>query len=297
MKSREEQINEVLLELLTSLRKKRGYTLEALADLANIHRTTIGLLERGERNPTVLLALQWAKALESPLSSLIKQAESAIDKLEESDSNLAVTGHRDIKPENFSNENKLIELTGLNVGNIQQAFLSCYSTLDIIDSQLITKGSPPIAQLIERANLSSMVGNLLASAIVENSNGMYRRNRPHAYPDLISSSELGGGLELKIALGKNNPKGHHIKPGLYLVFRYVLGTTSGEYDRNNNGDTVWFWECRVGKLENEDFSFSSTQGDSGKTAVITTNALDERMDLIYFVPNLNPFKKKTPRTS
>jgi transcriptional regulator with XRE-family HTH domain len=36
---------------------------EALADLAGIHRTYIGGIERGERNPTLLMIHRLAKAL------------------------------------------------------------------------------------------------------------------------------------------------------------------------------------------------------------------------------------------
>lgn len=299
MKSYEEAINETLIEILASLRKEQGYTLETLADLAGVHRTTIGLLERGERNPTLILALQLSRALGTPLWTLLQQAEAIVEKSSVvTHIKATVSTQRDAKEENFHNEDRLYALIGLRLEHIRQAILTCYNTLDTIDRQLVLSGSLPISQLVELANLSSMIGNLLSGAIAEKSDGLYQRNRPHAYPDLVPIREPGVALELKVALETNKPKGHLVKPGVYLTFRYVLGTANGQYQRKkkNRGNTVWIWECRVGRLYEQDFSFSNTEGDSGKTAVIKTASL-ETMHLLYFVPELNPYARKSPGTS
>lgn len=44
-------------------RKSMGVSQEALAQLTEIHRTYIGGIERGERNPTLLMIHRLAKAL------------------------------------------------------------------------------------------------------------------------------------------------------------------------------------------------------------------------------------------
>ncbi len=294
MREYEENVNAILVELFANLRKKQGYTLENLADLANIHRTTIGLLERGERKPTIILALQLAKALGVPLSSLLQQAEATANTQGDSRLSEKIVSIREANVEHFHNQQKLQTLTGLEIEHIRQAIFACHNTLDIIDTQLLSKGSPTLAQLVELANLSSMVGNILSGSLVEQSGGMYARNKPHSFPDLIPIGDRSIGLELKVALETNNPKGHLVKPGVYLVFRYVLGKSNGEYIRKQRGDTVWIWECRVGQLQEDDFS--NTMGDSGKTAVITSPAL-EKMSLIYFVPHLNPYVRKSPKFS
>ncbi len=56
-------------------RKAQGLSQEVLADLAGIHRTHVGLVERGERNASLDVAGALAQALGRPLSQLIREAE------------------------------------------------------------------------------------------------------------------------------------------------------------------------------------------------------------------------------
>ena len=48
---------------LRRLRTERGLSQEAFADLANIHRTYVSDIERGARNPTVIVVERLALAL------------------------------------------------------------------------------------------------------------------------------------------------------------------------------------------------------------------------------------------
>lgn len=51
---------------------------EALADLANVHRTYISGIERGSgRNPTIRAAAQIAVALEVPVAALFEELPPA----------------------------------------------------------------------------------------------------------------------------------------------------------------------------------------------------------------------------
>ena len=54
------------------LRDKAGYSQEDLADLAGIHRTYLGGIERGERNPSLKNIQRIAKALKVPIDELFK---------------------------------------------------------------------------------------------------------------------------------------------------------------------------------------------------------------------------------
>jgi len=60
---------------LRSWREKRGFSQEELADRANLHRNYIGLLERGQRNPTLLVLQEIAAALRVSITDLITEAE------------------------------------------------------------------------------------------------------------------------------------------------------------------------------------------------------------------------------
>lgn len=60
---------------LRELRKQRGYSQEGFADHAQVHRTYLGGLERGERNPTLTVMVKIARALGVPLSKLVQGVE------------------------------------------------------------------------------------------------------------------------------------------------------------------------------------------------------------------------------
>ena len=56
-------------------REDCGYSQERLADLAGLHRNFIGLIERGQRNPTFLTLLAITSKLGLSLSELVQAAE------------------------------------------------------------------------------------------------------------------------------------------------------------------------------------------------------------------------------
>ncbi|WP_081887508.1 MULTISPECIES: helix-turn-helix transcriptional regulator [unclassified Verrucomicrobium] len=62
--------------VLRSCRQELGLSQEELAEMAGLHATYIGLVERGKRNPSIDAASQLASALNRPLSALIASAES-----------------------------------------------------------------------------------------------------------------------------------------------------------------------------------------------------------------------------
>jgi transcriptional regulator with XRE-family HTH domain len=63
----------ILAERIKTLRKKRGYkSQEKLAEAVDLHRTYIGCLERGEREPSTSILLILADTLEVPPGQLIE---------------------------------------------------------------------------------------------------------------------------------------------------------------------------------------------------------------------------------
>jgi len=289
-------VNE-FIRLIKSLRCQKNLTLEDLSNSTGIHRTALGLIERGKKVPTLISAHQIANALDSPLSELVRDSELVVNGKISEGAILEQHVSREVDLAHLRNQGKFKELTGLDSPVLVKVIDNCYQILDTIDQQLIGFDSPPIEELVELANLSSMIGNLFAGGLADYSEGIYTRNRPHAYPDLLPTGEGAVNLELKMALETNKPKGHLPKAGNYITIRYVLGDGSGNYTRGkaNRGNKVWIWEVKVGKVKVEDFSLSNTAGDSGKTAVIKTEVFNN-MPLVYYVPKYLPYAKRDDET-
>lgn len=272
--------------VVARLRGERGWSLEDLADEAGRHRTYLGLIERGERHLSVASAFRFAQALGLSLSDLVHLAEA-----QESGTRDPVRFPPRASPPNATRGVEAVQrAAGLDENWIPSAIEATHATLDRIDEQLVNTGSRPLAEVVELANLSAIVGNLLRSALQANSGGAYRNNAPHTFPDLVSQSGGSCDLEIKIALGGNMPKGHLPKPGAHLICRYVLAERDGTYSRGQRGSVVWVWEARLGELSEEDFNTSNTPGDSGKTAVISAEAL-YRLTCVYYDERFRPIAR------
>jgi len=288
---RTEDILRELVSIIRQEREMRGLNYEDFAASAGLHRTTLGLYDRGERGPSVEAALNMAAALDIPLSDLLRKAES------QAGGNVVCErflSRREVPIGNFRNAGRLRDIIGLSIESVRSAILDCYQTLDTIDEQLAAHGAEPISKLVELANLSSMVGNLLGAGLAAASNGLYLRNRSHAYPDLLPQDGKHDDLEIKVALEKNKPKGHLPKAGNYITFRYVLCNDDGVYTKgkDNRGTRVFVWEVKIGTITEADFDISNTAGDSGKTAVIKTGIFNE-MPLVYFDTDLLPYSSRS----
>jgi transcriptional regulator with XRE-family HTH domain len=58
-------------EIVREARKAKSLSQEQLADRAGLHRTYIGMIERGEKNLTLTNIAKVAQALEMPLHTLV----------------------------------------------------------------------------------------------------------------------------------------------------------------------------------------------------------------------------------
>ncbi len=68
-----------VIRQLVDARQSRGWSIEALADAADLHRTSVGLIERGRRGVSLPVAVRLASALDLRLSDVLRQAEQRAD--------------------------------------------------------------------------------------------------------------------------------------------------------------------------------------------------------------------------
>lgn len=59
-------------EKVKAARKKKNISQEELASIANLHRTYIGMIERGEKNITLINIIKLARALDVSASQLLE---------------------------------------------------------------------------------------------------------------------------------------------------------------------------------------------------------------------------------
>lgn len=72
-KAKKEVSNKIGLTFRT-IREKKGYSQEELADLCGLHRTYMGSLERGESNVTVFNLIRVAEKLNIKASEILEKA-------------------------------------------------------------------------------------------------------------------------------------------------------------------------------------------------------------------------------
>ncbi|WP_440977856.1 hypothetical protein ACQHGV_08455 [Sphingomonas pseudosanguinis] len=184
----------------------------------------------------------------------------------------------------FTNEDELTKI-GLTADILSRAVLNTYRLLDRIDATLIDAGAEPLSATVELANLSSMLGNIFAASVVTAADGIFSRNGPHKFPDLLTNQpSITPNIEIKVALEDNKPKGHLVKAGHYITCRYVLcddhGTPLWKGKHKQRGVTPHIWEIRCGELEDSHFNSSNTDGDSGKTAVVNAEGM-KALSIVY----------------
>jgi len=64
-------INIKIGQNIRKIRESRGLSQEALANLAGVHRTYIGIIERAERNITIVSLEKISKALKNQIKELL----------------------------------------------------------------------------------------------------------------------------------------------------------------------------------------------------------------------------------
>lgn len=70
-----DELPQLFGDVIRARREAAGLSQEALADAANLHRTYISMLERGERTPSLGTVLLLARALNTTMTLLVSATE------------------------------------------------------------------------------------------------------------------------------------------------------------------------------------------------------------------------------
>ena len=229
-----------------------------------------------------------------------------MDSEAEQEDNPPIPPNRRVPPDEAFLDDKPLRNVGLSKEVLSNALEATYHVVDSIDATLTAGGVGHLCQVVERANLSSMLGNIIGAELAKHSGEVYIRNGPNKYPDLLpknkkdSTTQDGSdGIEIKMALDNNAAKGHHPKPGNYLTIKYVTLDANGRPVNKQNreeGRQPQVWEVRVGKLTNDCFNISNTDGDSGKTAVVNKKG-KQNLIPVFHDRSVEPHSTRTPSRS
>lgn len=70
-----EQITSHVAKRFRERRKELGWSLADLATRADVHRSTVHMVERGQRGVTLAVAARLARALQMSLAAVVQEAE------------------------------------------------------------------------------------------------------------------------------------------------------------------------------------------------------------------------------
>lgn len=166
--------------LVRKYRKIKGLSQEKLAELCDLDRTYISLLERGLRSPTISTLSKVALALDINLSSFFNKLEvikqNSHDKEDTQMYSYIINNNADVK---YNGE---VILTNEQV---VEAILATNFNLKRLD-EITTQSGVQVFEALGMRNLSGFIGEFFVSSLEYVSNKCLVKN-PHqdGYPDLL----------------------------------------------------------------------------------------------------------------
>ena len=267
-----EAFKQALGKIILQLRSDRGISQEKLALEAEVDRTRVGEIERGEANVTIDTLSRIANILGQKLGTLIVEAE-------ELSSGVLRKVIPTIKPEYLHRNISLP--TGLTHDQLEKALNQVHVTLSQI-------GLDPEQGDIQYNIYSGAVSNIVTKAIAQVSDFVQNKDTDH--PDLfnpqLSRHHPDWGLEMK-ASNQIAKGGESHNPGkgwfMIVIYQIVEGQTS-------------IVQVEVAQLETKDWSVHERSKESKRTrtAVTIADATNKlRRNSVYVDPSyLTPALKK-----
>jgi len=208
------EFKRALGQIIYRIRKDRKISQESLALEAEVDRTRLGEIERGEANPTIDTLSKIANILGQTLGSLVIEAE-------ELSSGATKRPYPTVKPEYIDRTVSLPK--GLTHSQLEQALNRALTLLNQI-------GLNPESGDIQWNIYSGAVSNVVTKAIAETSD--FVQNKDTAHPDLynpnLDSNDLDWGLEMK-ATNQIAKGGESHNPGrcwfMIVIYHIIEGQT------------------------------------------------------------------------
>jgi transcriptional regulator with XRE-family HTH domain len=166
---------------LRTFRKRIGISQEQLAELAELHRTYIGAVERGEKNISAKNIEKIASVLGIEPHRLLGPKQFSTSESMKNDTEQKACIPVPIKNAYF-NTNCTLPY-GLEVIHIRKAMQEFISFIGFINQQLHTKEMPRLESFLMPANFSSIVGEFMNASIPKYCSAIVKNQYHNGHPD------------------------------------------------------------------------------------------------------------------
>lgn len=262
---------------LRFFRKKNGLSQEQLAELAHLHRTYIGAVERGEKNIS-------AKNIEKIAAVIGVEPHLLLQKATDPLSTEPIQNNCEkeacvpvpLKPGSFNKECNLPY--GLEVDHIKKAMDEFLAFIGFLNQQLHTKQMPRLESFLMPANFSSIVGEFMNASIPNYCASLVKNQYHNGHPDLIpagifpenSVQYSSKGVEIKGSRHGRGWQGHNPEAVWLMVFHFD-SNTSNDKKKNTEPKPFGFKGVYAAQLEESDWNFSGRSATSRRTITASVN--------------------------
>lgn len=264
-------------ENLRTFRKRMRASQEYLAELADLHRTYIGAVERGEKNISAKNIEKIAKVLGVEPYLLLKETPQPSEPR-------TMVNKKEIEAcipvpldSSLFNSNYTLPYD-LEAKHIKKAMEEFLSFIGFINQQLRTNNMPRLESFLMPANFSSIVGEFMNSSIPKYCSSLAKNQYHNGHPDLIpigkfpenSVQHSNDGIEVKGSRHARGWQGHNPESVWLMVF-YFDSNTSNDKKRKIGPKPFEFKGVYAAKLEKSDWTFSGRSATSRRTITASVN--------------------------
>lgn len=257
--------------IIKEIREEKGYSQERLADLSGLDRTYISLIERDQRNPTILSLASIARALDKTVSDLTKELK---------------VSPKELSSPLENNDYKYIENKNHHISIDSQVTLDNKQVLDAVNltnknlkdlHEMTAKSGIQVFEALGLRNLSGFVGEYFVNSLATISNDDLKMN-PHqdGYPDLLllKSKESKDYFKSIVTIKDDRlyPKSKH----LFSPYKYgglEVKATVGSTPSAKKVPKPLIGESRIGILDS--FDWKSHHRETNNLVAILWDFIDE----------------------